>query len=108
MNAKTISHQTLDKYYTPGFGIFGGPAKNSAILKFTPHRSQWVAEEIWHPEQKGTWLADGSYQLEIPYGSDLELLGDILKYGDQVEVIAPQELRDKVTEQVKSLMKIYQ
>lgn len=106
-NAKRISHKTLDDHYTPGFGIFGGPATNNAVLKFTPHRSQWVAEEIWHPKQKGTWLQDGSYQLEIPYGNDLELIGDILKYGDQVEVIAPQALRDKVTKQIKSLSRIY-
>lgn len=104
---KAISYKTLDDYYMPTFGIFGGPVKDIAILKFTPHRAQWVSEELWHPKQKGKWLKDGSYQLKIPYGSDIELLSDILKYGDQVEVIAPLSLRNKVIQQLKQLTKIY-
>lgn len=104
---KIISHNILDKYYMPTFGIFGGAINDTAILKFTPHRAQWVAEETWHPQQKGTWLKDGSYQLEIPYGNDIELISDILKYGDQVEVIAPQELREKIITRVEKIIKIY-
>ncbi len=106
-NSKKISSKELDDYYTPSFGIFGGKVQHIAILKFTPQRSQWVSEEIWHHNQKGTWLNDGSYQLEIPYGNDLELIGDILKYGDQVEVIAPPELRTKISLQIINLTKIY-
>jgi len=106
-NSKKIAAKTLDKHYTPSFGIFGGVAEHSAILKFTPQRSQWVSEEIWHHNQKGTWLKDGSFQLEIPYGNDLELIGDILKYGDQVEVISPPELRQKIALQINNLTKIY-
>jgi predicted DNA-binding transcriptional regulator YafY len=106
-SAKRLSQKALDAYYTQTFGIFGGEIKNIAVLKFTPHRAQWVAEEIWHQKQKGRWLDDGSYQLEIPYGNDLELIGDILKYGDQVEVLAPQELREKIIQQINQLKKIY-
>lgn len=108
VESKKIGHKALDEYYMPTFGIFGGGVYDIAILKFTAHRAQWVAEETWHPRQKGTWLKDGSYQLEIPYGNDIELIGDILKYGDQVEVIAPQELRDKIMIKIKELSKIYQ
>ncbi len=106
-SAKKISQKALDDHYTQTFGIFGGKVKNIAVLKFTPHRAKWVAEEIWHQNQKGYWLDDGSYQLEIPYGNDLELIGDILKYGDQVEVIAPPALREKIIRQINQLKKIY-
>ena len=105
--SKKFSQKALDNHYTQTFGIFGGEVKHTAVLKFTPHRAQWVAEEIWHQNQKGSWLDDGSYQLEIPYGNDLELIGDILKYGDQVEVVAPQELRKKIFQQINHLKKIY-
>ena len=104
---KNLSNRQLDDHYTKTFGIFGGEIKNWVTLKFTSHRSQWVSEEVWHPDQNETWLADGSYQLEIPYSSDLELIGDILKYGDQVEVIAPQELRGKIKQHIVHLSKIY-
>lgn len=105
--AKKLSEKQLNDHYTPTFGIFGGQVQNIAVLKFTPHRSQWVAEEVWHHEQKGVWLEDGSYQLEIPYGNDLELIGDILKYGGQVEVVAPTELRCKIVGLIKSMAEQY-
>ena len=104
---KTLSHATLNAHYAETFGIFGGKVQGIAQLKFTPHRAQWVAEEIWHKNQKGSWLEDGSYLLEIPYGNDIELIGDILKYGDQVEVLAPAALRQNVIKQINNLHKIY-
>ena len=107
ISRKTLSHDALNEHYGLTFGIFGGEVKGIAQLKFTPHRSQWVAEEIWHKDQTGKWLDDGSYQLDIPYGTDLELIGDILKYGDQVEVLAPPILRNRVAEQVKNLSDLY-
>jgi len=102
-----LNDKQLDAHYRKTFGIFGGQVQHWAKLKFTPHRAQWVSEELWHQDQIEMWLDDGSYQLEIPYGSDLELIGDILKYGDQVEVIAPPELRKKLKQQIKQLSEIY-
>ncbi len=104
---KTLSHETLNAHYAQTFGIFGGEVKGIAKLKFTPHRSQWVAEEIWHKDQQGNSLDDGSYVLEIPYGSDIELIGDILKYGNDVEVLAPPELRDKVIDKISAMLEQY-
>ena len=52
-------------------------------------------QELWHPKQRG-WFEDGYYLLEIPYSDDRELLMDILKYGPDVEVLAPETLRVKV------------
>ena len=102
-----LTDEQLDNHYAKTFGIFGGAIIDRAVLKFTPHRAQWVSEEIWHQDQKGTWLENGCYQLEIPYGNDLELIGDILKYGDQVEVIAPHELRLKLKQQIDRLKNLY-
>lgn len=39
---------------------------NAAVLRFTPQRARWVAEEQWHPQQQGRMLEDGSYELRIP------------------------------------------
>jgi len=51
---------------------------------------------------------DGSYTLEIPYSDDRELLGDILLFGPDVEVVGPKQLRDKVALAVKKTLKIYE
>jgi len=61
-----------------GYGIFGGARKGWAILKFTPERARWVAGEHWHPHQRGSTQADGSYVLEIPYSDERELMGGLV------------------------------
>ena len=77
------------------FGIFSGPPIDTAILRFTPERARWVADEQWHPDQQGRFLNDGSYELLVPYSDSRELLLDILKYGPDVEVLGPEPLREE-------------
>lgn len=79
-----------------GYGIFAGREIQWATLRFTSERARWVAAEHWHPKQQGEFLADGRYQLCLPYSNDPELIMDILKYGPDCEVMAPAALREKV------------
>ena len=105
--AKEVSQKDIKQAMQSGYGIFGGEAKNWAKLKFTPERARWVQAEEWHPDQKATLHKDGSYTLEIPYSDDRELLGDILLFGPDVEVVGPKQLRDKLVEAVNRTSKIY-
>ncbi len=77
------------------FGIFTGAAREWAVLRFTAERARWVADESWHPDQIGRWDG-GAFELQVPYSDPRELVMDILKYGPDVEVIAPEGLRQMV------------
>jgi predicted DNA-binding transcriptional regulator YafY len=70
------------------------------VLRFTAARARWVAREQWHPGQLGHTEPDGSYVVEIPYSDDRELLLDILRYGSEVRVLEPPELRERVREEL--------
>lgn len=94
--AKEVSAKVLDSRVQNGYGIFGGERSQWAQLRFTPARARWVASEQWHPEQRGSVLPDGSYQLDVPYSIETELVMDILRHMPEVEVIGPPALRDKV------------
>lgn len=96
--AREVPEKATDGMLGTGYGIFGGSKVEWAKLHFTPERARWVAHEQWHPRQKGTQEADGSYLLEIPYADDRELIMDILKYGPDVEVIGPSALRERLKE----------
>jgi predicted DNA-binding transcriptional regulator YafY len=91
-----VAEDVLDAHVTGGYGIFTGPPRDVARLRFTPERARWVATEQWHPDQQAAWLADGGYRLEVPYSDDRELVMDILKHGPDVEVEGPEELRRRV------------
>ena len=105
--AKAVPEARLERYYARSYGIFGGEPRHEAVLVFTAERARWVAEERWHPEQRGRTLDDGRYELRIPYGDPRELVMDILKYGPDVEVVAPAELRRQVAERLRSALAAY-
>lgn len=90
--AKEIPDAVLDGVLKSGYGMHSNKDVKWAKLRFTPERSRWVSSEQWHPKQKSHVEADGSYVLEVPYNTDRDLLMDILKHGDQVEVLGPKEL----------------
>lgn len=103
---RVVDEAALRRHLGDGFGIFSGDTQQWAILRFTPHMARWVADEQWHPEQKGRWR-DDRYELHIPYTNPTELLMDILKYGPEVEVIAPEELRAQVRERLERALGRY-
>lgn len=105
---KPINSQRLKDYFQSSYGIFSGQADKVAILIFSTYQARWIKDQIWHPEQTFKWLDDGRYQLQIPYKEDTELMQDILKYGAQVEVVSPVDLRQKVTKQLQKTLALYQ
>ena len=105
--AKEVPKAELEEHFQSGYGIFAGKDVLWAKLRFTPGRARWVSSEDWHPKQKARFEADGSYVLEVPYADDRELLMDILKFGADVEVLGPKELRAKVRDALKAAAKLY-
>jgi len=93
----TVDHDEaeLNKHLASSYGIFSGPPKAWATLRFSPVTARWVADEHWHSQQQGAWLPDGRYELKVPYSNSKELLMDVLKYGPDVEVVAPLSLREE-------------
>ena len=105
--ADDISATDLDQHFASSYGIFAGKAEHCAVLRFRPSVAGWIEHEKWHPEQTSKALADGSIELTVPYGIATELIRDILRWGADVEVVAPEELREQVRAQVMGMAKIY-
>ena len=105
--AREVSDEKLDATFDPSYGIFSGGRLRWAYLRFTPERAAWVADEHWHPKQQGAFVADGHYDLRIPYTDYRELLMDILKHGAHCEVLAPASLRRLVLQEVGAMTKKY-
>ena len=105
--ALDVPEAELDDHYATAYGIFGGKADKVAVLRFTPERARWVADEQWHPQQEGTWLPDGSYELRIPYRESRELLMDVMRHGSGAEVLAPEPLRADVKQALQTALLAY-
>jgi predicted DNA-binding transcriptional regulator YafY len=94
--AKEIPDAKLDRHLGSGFGIFSGARTELAVLQFAPARARWVSRENWHPDQEGQFQLDGSYILKVPFSDPREIVMDVLKYGPDVEVLAPASLAELV------------
>jgi len=105
--AKEVSQKDIKVIMQSGYGIFGGEACQWAKLKFNAVRARWVQAEEWHPEQKSIVNKDGTYTLEFPYSDERELLGDILRFGADVEVLAPKSLRSSLLSAANDTLKLY-
>lgn len=90
--ARDVPLKTVEAEFDAGYGIFGGKAAGTATLVFDAGPAQWVAHEVWHPDQRGRRLDDGRYELRLPYADATELLMDMLRYAGQVEVLGDPPL----------------
>ena len=106
-SAVEVDTTQLRKVTQSSYGIFAGQPTAWAVMRFNKHRAQWVEGELWHPQQMATREPDGSYLLKVPYSDDRELLGDILRFGADVQVLEPPELRAKVQNTLLDAVKRY-
>lgn len=102
-----VSEKELHEHFAESYGIFSGKATQRAKLRFTPEKARWVAGETWHGQQIASYDKDGYYILEFDYNQDPELVMDILKYGSEVEVLSPSNLRKRVKDELTKALKNY-
>lgn len=103
-----IDEQTLNDHFFSSFGIFAGRPTAEAVLLFSHEAARWVAEEKWHPDQEGIFRSDGSYELHLPFADQRELVMEILRYGPDVRVMAPESLKQEVCKRLKKALDQYE
>lgn len=97
-----VSAMELDAQLGAGYGIFAGRHVRWATLRFSAERARWVAAEVWHAQQRGHWDDTRRWVLELPYADPRELIMDILRHVPEVEVMAPDDLREAVAEKLRA------
>jgi proteasome accessory factor C len=105
--AREVAEDVLERHYASGYGIFAGATTQEAVLQFGAGSARWVSRETWHPDQVGTPQLDGTYILKFPYAQEPELVMDIMKYGPDVQVLAPQSLRATVAAKLQAAAQLY-
>lgn len=104
---KDVALKTVEDELDGGYGAYVGNKAQWSTLVFSPEAAQWVSREEWHPQQEMKWLADGSFELRVPYADPTELAMDVLRHGEQVVVEQPAELRDVVTSRLIGALRRY-
>ncbi|ODU40051.1 MAG: transcriptional regulator, partial [Lysobacteraceae bacterium SCN 69-48] len=107
-NARDVAEEELNAHLAGSYGIFSGAPKGWATIRFSAKAARWVADEHWHSQQQGRFLADGRYELKLPYSVPRELLMDVLHYGADAEIVEPKALREQLRAHLQLALSNYQ
>ncbi len=105
--ARDVSMKKVEAEMDAGYGIYAGATQRWAVLAFNPQAAQWASREEWHPQQQGRWLDDGRFALRLPYVDDTELVMDVLRQAEQVQVLEPPELVAAVRTRLAAAAALY-
>lgn len=97
----------MDDYLAAAFGIFKGEARETVVLHFSPTMARFVSNEFWHGDQVMEPLPDGGLRLSLPVANLTEIRMKVLQYGSEVEVVAPDELREQVAAEAARVVELY-
>lgn len=105
--ATEVALTQVEQLMDGGYGACAGLANHWAILVFSQQSSPQAARELWHPMQRSRLLPDGRLELMLPYDDPSDLVMDILRKGDEVEVVGNPSLRAAVAARARSVCKLY-
>ncbi|MDI6798163.1 MAG: WYL domain-containing protein [Desulfatibacillaceae bacterium] len=100
--------QTYDfeSIFNSSFGVMKDDAF-TVEAKFTGWAAKFVQERFWSPEQKLTKNADGSLSVTFTASSEPEVMGWILSFGHEGELVKPARLRKRLTKSLEKMTALY-
>lgn len=96
----------IDTLLSSAWGIIWGEGIE-VKLRFKPDVAWRVRESRWHPSQQIEELPGGGCLLTMSVASTMELGRWVRGWGDTVEVLAPQDLRQELREEAVRLARQY-
>jgi predicted DNA-binding transcriptional regulator YafY len=96
----------VDAYLGRAWALISEGRIHNVKLRFLPKVATNVSEVRCHNTQKVTHNPDGSATIELRVDGLGEISWWILGYGDQVQVLAPTALRQKVMSMARNLVKL--
>lgn len=88
----------LNAYMKDAFGVIRTDAEKVTI-RFDPSLERYLKENIWHPSQIFKKREDGSLIMTMEVGGLREVVGWVMGFGREAEVLAPAHLRQAVAEE---------
>lgn len=93
------------RYRGAGWGVLRGMAGEpvDVVLHFSAEEGRRVRDDQWHPTQRETQLADGTWHIAFHVGINDEFVRWIFHWGTGCRVMAPPELRARVAAQARAI-----
>ena len=89
------------------WGVMFGENKTEVALRFSPQVARRVKESVWHGSQKLEDCEGGGCILRVQVAHTLEMKPWIRGWGPDCEVLAPEELRREIAEELRRATEVY-
>lgn len=96
-----------EAFLSSSWGIMTGDQVSEVALRFSSTVAPIVTERRWHPSQLLETLSDGSCLLRLEVSQPLEMQPWIRSWGSQVEVLAPDWLRQRIAAELQQAAEQY-
>jgi len=94
-------------FLAPAMGIVVTEDVETVSLRFSPDVARLVEETIWHPSQRVERQSDGSAIVTLRVADTIELQSWVMGWGEKVEVLEPQRLRQDIIATAEAMMELY-
>lgn len=91
-------------YLRNAWDIVPGGPETRVRLRFSPKVARNVSEVIWHRTQQHEFLPDGALLVDFVVSGVYEISWWIAGYGDQVIVLEPPELRERIWAMARNVL----
>lgn len=85
-----------EEFFKSAWSVVRGGQEREVAVLVSPKLSQTLVEMKWHDSQREHNLKDGGLILTFTVGSLDEIMWWVLGYGDEITVLKPLELRNRV------------
>ena len=97
----------LEEYLERGWSLQADAQREDVVVRFDKEIAPWIAGCKFHPHQKITTQPDGSALFEVTVAGLDEIKHWILGFGDKVEVLKPDSLRDSIASACRKMAYMY-
>lgn len=99
----------LQEHLAEAFGIFRGRGEPVEVrIRFSAAAARYVSESRWHASQQLITGRDGSVTVSFTLNALEEVQSWVLSFGRQAEVLAPDELRERVQAELRESLANYE
>jgi predicted DNA-binding transcriptional regulator YafY len=98
----------INQYFDSAFAIYRGTNPTKVTVRFHGSATRYIKEKRMHPSQNIEPQDDGSVLAHFKLNTLEEVRSWILSFGASAEVIAPELLKQQVSEEINRMRKYYE
>jgi predicted DNA-binding transcriptional regulator YafY len=97
----------IESYFQGEFGIWKDAKPHKVVIDFDAKAAEYVRMRKVHASQKLASIANNGVRLTMTVGNLNQVVSWVLEWGARAKVIEPEELADRVREELEGALALY-